>query len=131
MSNIKYTNFCYICNSIIHFNILNKYSRIYDDDIHFLCCKNCINEKKGITLISKNTCKNNYFLEDQDLKNCKYIYFENLCNNIKIYNLDDINKIIINKHGDITNFNKILEKKKKLKKIFKKQKILVLQKISN
>lgn len=89
-------------NCFKEFNLSN-----FNKNIHYFYCQKCISK---INIISRSNCKKAFMIDDNDLKNLKYIYTEN--NNYRHYKSDEIELLIIRKYGSLNNLNKILLDKK-------------------
>lgn len=105
------TNNCQSCNINIKTNIHSDQTNHY-----YFFCSECI---KNLNVCAKSNCNKLFLLNDNDLKNLKYIYLLN--NNSKFYLYDDIKKIVVTKYGSLDNL-KILIKQNKNKKKLQQQK---------
>jgi len=76
---------------------------------HHLFCKKCI---KQIQLCSRYKCKYQFLLNDNDMKDIKYIYIDNKNNNTKYYVYNDIKHLILSKYKSFDNLNTIIKNKK-------------------
>lgn len=117
---------CNICKNII---VIKKNDKPYNNNLHHLICNECVSSN-NFMFISKTMCKNKYSLNDNDINNCKFVYFNNINNKKKLYLFNDIKNIIINKYGDINNIKTFIQQKndKIKKKIEKKQSIIETKK---
>lgn len=89
-------NCCQNCGIIIQLN--------YDVTQYHILCYTCIRSSK---ICSKTSCKKDFLLNDNDLKNIKMVYN----NNYNYYLYTDIEKIIINKYGSILNLKKKIDQR--------------------
>lgn len=104
---------CHFCNvSVYH---------AYDITKYYILCYTCTRTN---IIYSKTKCKKEFMLNDNDLKNIKMVHFNN---NYNYYLYADIEKIILNKYGNISN----LQLKIKNSKIKQEQKNTKIQDIKN
>lgn len=105
-------NYCQQCNTLV--------PHTYDITKYYILCYTCI---KSNNIYSKTKCKKEFMLNDNDLNNIKMVHFNN---NYNYYLYPDIEKIILNKYGSISNFN-LLIKNNKVKRETKKIKLQNIQ----
>lgn len=110
---------CEICLNKITYSIRNF--KKYNSLLHIVLCNNCTNNN---ILLTKDYCKNNLYLNDNDIVQIKFLF--NPYNNKKLYPEQFINKFYIEKFGTKENIELNIEKKessRKIREIKKKEKI--------
>ncbi|KAM0675821.1 DNA repair protein rad14 [Gurleya vavrai] len=128
---------CCYCSSVpIDSEIFNVFNR--------KVCKKCKFDK--LKLITKTTCKDNFLLCDEELKDFKYLTRPNphkgTWNNMNLYLEDEINNFAIEKYGSLDKIeilknerieNMLERKKNRMKKSLRelKRKTIVKTKNSN
>ncbi|CAH6421126.1 Hypothetical protein KVN_LOCUS148 [uncultured virus] len=111
---------CEKCQSEI---LIGNNSKMFDKNLNYIFCKKCL---YCLPLVSNSFCKKNYLLNQSDIANIKFIYIENPHNKKKMYLLDEIKQIIINKYGNTQKLDNL--KNMKHEKFTIKNKVKILKK---
>jgi hypothetical protein len=119
------SNKCKLCCKQININFKRPKYKIPNATKHFFLCQLC---KQNYILISKTQAYNKYILVDTDIINLKYLYFENINNISKMFDINDIKNAAILKHGTLKNMRDIRDKKQQQKVKIKLKKIYISEK---
>jgi len=96
---------CNHCNTKV---VIGKLSSQIDNAKQYTFCDNCI---KTQAFCSKSKCRLIFLLNDDDMKNLKYLYINNKNNKSQFYLYKDIEQVVLNKYGSFDKLNEMYEQK--------------------